>query len=236
MIYLYITLVSLFFNPDFIQAESMKETLFKEASEGHRSFSYEEARIKLFNEIYLQNNLNGYFIEGVYCQEKHYPFSGQHPNGRVPNPRIFNTEHTWPQSKFSTRFSKDEQKSDLHHLYPTFSKINSERGSLPFADVNSRRELSCDESLSGSPVRGGRGNYFEPPQEHKGNVARAMFYFSVRYQISIDPVQELYLRLWHEEDPSDEMERIHHERIYQLQGNRNPFIDDATLVNLINDF
>lgn len=219
-----------------VNAESLKDTLFKEAKSGHISFSYDNARKKMFNEIYLEKDLKGYYIEDVYCQDKYYPFQGQHPNGKLPDPNVFNTEHTWPQSKFSTRFNKETQKTDLHHLFPTFSRINSERGNLPFAEVNSGKELSCDESHLGRPVSGENGTYFEPPHEHKGNVARAMFYFSIRYQISIDPVQEHYLRLWHKEDPVDAEEKARHERIAQLQGNRNPFIDNPKYVDQISDF
>lgn len=219
-----------------VNAESLKEVLFRETKSGQISFSYDNARKKMFNEIYLEKDAEGFYIEDVYCQDKYYPFAGQHPNGRLPDPVVFNTEHTWPQSKFSNRFSANTQKTDLHHLFPTFSRINSERGNLPFAEVNAERELSCDESHRGHPVRGGNGTYFEPPDEHKGNVARAMFYFSIRYQTPIDPVQEYYLRLWHKEDPVDATEKARHERIAELQGNRNPFIDRPEYVDQITDF
>lgn len=218
------------------QAEDLKEKLFRETSSRQVSLSYTSARIKLYNHLYLQRDINGYYIEGVYCQRKHYPFQGNHPNDRIPNHTVFNTEHTWPQSKFSKQFRKATQKSDLHHLFPTYSRINSERGNLPFAEVNKRRDLFCEESQSGSATRGDRGNYFEPPHEHKGNVARAMFYFSIRYKISIDPIQEHYLRLWHKEDPVDTNEKIRHEKIYKIQRNRNPFIDNPGLVSRIRDF
>lgn len=227
---------SVFLLPSLGNAETLKETLFREAKAGQISFSYSDARKKMFNEIYLEKDLEGYYVEDVYCQDKYYPFQGQHPNGRLPNSDKFNTEHTWPQSKFSKNFPTNTQKTDLHHLFPTFSRINSERGNLPFAEVNPGKELSCDESHLGRPVSGENGTYFEPPHEHQGNVARAMFYFSIRYQISIDPVQEHYLRLWHKEDPVDADEKARHEIIYKLQGNKNPFIENPGYVDQIADF
>jgi uncharacterized protein len=33
------------------------------------------------------------------------------------------------------------------------------------------------------------------------------------------------LRSWHAADPVDDFERRRHQRIVQVQGNRNPFID-----------
>lgn len=231
-LYLFAVLLS----PTPLIADSLKEILFQEARSGHRHFSYNEARKRIFNELHLNQDSEGYFIEGVYCLKKIYPFGGKHPEGRIPDHTKINTEHTWPQSKFSSRFGKGIQKTDLHHLYPTYSRINSERGNLPFADVNPTRDLSCDESRSGHPIRGGNGTHFEPPQNHKGNVARAMFYFSIRYQIPIDPTQEFFLRLWHQEDPVDEAERNRHAKIKKIQGNRNPFIDDPRLVDQIDDF
>ncbi|MCM2349051.1 MAG: endonuclease [Bacteriovoracaceae bacterium] len=216
--------------------EALKGSLFDQISENQISFSYDEARGKLMNEIHLEKDQQGYFIKDVYCLEKYYPFNGDAPGNRLPNSDKFNTEHTWPQSKFSNKFPSKIQKTDLHHLFPTFSKINSERGNYPFAEVDNQRQVSCAESSSGRALSTGTGIYFEPPQVHKGNVARAMFYFSVRYQIEIDPVQEEYLRMWHREDPIDEAEKLRHEKIFKLQRNRNPFIDDPTLVEKISDF
>lgn len=214
----------------------LKEELHRETSSQHRSYSYKEARRKLFNELHLERDAKGYFVKGVYCLNNVYPFNGEHPGSRLPDASIINTEHTWPQSKFSTSFSKEVQKTDLHHLFPTESRINSDRGNYPFAEVTRERNVYCPESQSGSPSTGESGIYFEPPQNHKGNVARAMFYFSVRYKMAIDPIQEFFFRRWHEEDPVDSTEKARHEKIATLQKNRNPFIDDPALVRQISDF
>lgn len=222
--------------PSAFASDPLRDELHDYSKSHHKSLSYTRAREALFNKLYLEKDERGHFIRGVYCQEKYYPFNGNHPKNRIPDHNIFNTEHTWPQSKFTNRFKSKLQKTDLHHLFPTFSKINSERGSLPFAEVNSQRNLSCALSQSGSARSGGTGTYFEPPDSHKGNAARAMFYFSIRYNIQIDSTQENFLRAWHKEDPVDGPERSRHELIARLQGNRNPFIDRPELVDTLKDF
>ncbi len=64
-----------------------------------------------------------------------------------------------------------------------------------------------------------KGTYFEPPVEHKGNVARSLFYFSVRYQIAIEANKEIFLKFWYMLDPVDEKERERHEKIADIQKN-----------------
>lgn len=216
--------------------EILKADLHDTARKGQKSFNYDDARIKLFKEIHIEKDAQGHYILGVYCQKKYYLAPNEVPGTSIPNSDVFNTEHTWPQSRFSNKFNSKIQKTDLHHLYPTYSKINSERGNYPFGEVNNERRVSCETSQSGPARSTGKGIYFEPPQTHKGNVARAMFYFSVRYQIEIDPVQEEYFRVWHREDPVDAAERTRNEKIAKLQGNRNPFIDNPEYVDQISDF
>lgn len=219
-----------------LNSEGLKEELHRQTSSGHRSYSYKEVRRVMFNVLHLEQDQKGYYVTGVYCLDKVYPFEGENPGNRIPDASVINTEHTWPQSKFSTNFPIGTQKTDLHHLYPTQSRINAERGNYPFAEVTRERNLMCDESESGSPATGEGGTYFEPPSTHKGNVARSMFYFSIRYKMEIDPVQEHFLRQWHKEDPVDLAEKKRHEGVVKLQRNRNPFIDNPSLVDQIADF
>lgn len=66
------------------------------------------------------------------------------------------------------------------------------------------------------------------PEYGKGIVARAVFYFAVRYKDGFRMEDKMDLELllrWHEEHPVDVYERHRNAAIQELQGNRNPFID-----------
>ena len=77
---------------------------------------------------------------------------------------------------------------------------------------------------------------FEPPTEHRGNVARSLFYFAVRYKLFIDPAEEMILKLWHKADPIDAAELARHETIAKYQKVRNTFLDFPELVDRISNF
>ncbi len=204
--------------------------------EQHKVFSYEQARRYLFGVIDLQKDKFGeYFIEEVYCEKIIDSTDRVGPN-QIPNSDVINCEHSWPRSKFNSEMSYEEQLSDLYHLYPTDSKANTTRLNYQFAEVVQGRQLNnCEISQIGM-LPSKKAKAFEPPQNHKGNLARSLFYFSVRYKIEIPDEQEKFLRSWHKLDPVDLDEKERHEKIYGIQKNRNPFIDFEEIVDLINDF
>lgn len=194
------------------------------------SLSYKQARKAMFSSI---DNQDG-SVELVYSG-KRFSTTG------IPNHELVNTEHTWPQSKFSNK----KLKSDLHHLFPTYSRINSTRGSHPFADIKdklTKRWLdSNDKGIQEIPPESVRDNYsefihgkFEPREEHKGAVARAMFYvYGVYGEQRIDkrwfePQIETLLK-WHKQYPVTVEELDRSKAISSYQGNNNPFVLDPTL-------
>lgn len=196
------------------------------------SLGYKGARKVLFGTLHLQEDNSGYYIKDVYCNKKIRKGKTRIGPGQIPNHNVMNCEHTWPQSKFSSRFPRGLQKSDLHHLYPTDSNANSVRGNYNFDEVNGTYVSDdCTASLTE-----GHGGNFEPPHEHKGNVARALFYFSVRYQIPIHHAQEVLLRKWHDADPVDNDEIERNNMIYNVQKNRNPFVDMPHLADKVSNF
>ncbi|MFC7364205.1 MULTISPECIES: endonuclease I family protein [Bhargavaea] len=136
---------------------------------------------------------------------------------------MFNTEHVVPQSWFD---EKEPMRGDLHHLFACEPACNSMRSNYPYHDFESYvPEFQADKIRSGCGMA--EEGKFEP-EYGKGIVARAVFYFDVRYKDGFRMEDKMDLELllrWHEEHPVDVYERHRNAAIQELQGNRNPFID-----------
>ncbi|MCF8059232.1 MAG: endonuclease [Bacteriovoracaceae bacterium] len=202
-----------------LSLEDLKSRLNAIVSASHDSMGYDRAKKAIFEKI---DNHQGQ-VCCVYSRNNCKKLS------KVPSHKIMNIEHTWPQSLGA----RGTAKSDLHHLYPTTSSINSTRSNFPFCEVRTIK-WQGDGSKMGKDRAG--TICFEPPARHKGDVARAMFYFSIRYKYQIDRMQEDVLRKWHHQDPvdSDELER--HRLITNYQHNINVFIENPELVDEVTNF
>jgi len=141
----------------------------------------------------------------------------------------FNTEHTWPQSLFS---QLEPMRSDMFHLFPTDETANGKRSNYPFGVVT-----NPTWSNGGSKFDQNSG-IFEPRDDHKGETARAMFYFVMRYQnySNFLNTQESILRQWHYQFLPTAIEQKRCNDIQIYQKNRNPFIDYPQFVDRINSF
>jgi deoxyribonuclease I len=145
----------------------------------------------------------------------------------------FNTEHAWPRSRGA---ENDPALSDLNHLFTSDETANTNRNNHPFGVVTGQ------VSWSTTPVNGEQSKLgfdatgaivFEPRASRRGDLARALFYFYVRYKPqppsgfslqNFTKERELLLA-WHAADPPDDYERARNNAVYRAQGNRNPFID-----------
>lgn len=211
----------------------VRDQIYADISKDHRTvLSYRDARVRIMHELDAYQDQRGLYVWDYYCQRGYRI----HPN-QMPNSNELNIEHTWPQSRFSTRFPRDQQKSDLHHLFPTDSWANQLRENMNFGYVEQdtrHTDANCKDSRVGYDKN--HRMRFQPPEKHRGSVARALFYFSIRYKLPIDAEQEAILRDWHKADPvsADEIER--NNKIEKIQGNRNPFIDSPDLVNKVPRF
>ncbi|MEV0889741.1 endonuclease [Promicromonospora sp. NPDC050262] len=150
------------------------------------------------------------------------------------DPDDWNREHTWAQSHgdFGTATGPG---TDLHHLRPTDVTVNSTRGNKDF-DNGGSAVSECPDCFTDS-------NSFEPADQFKGDVARALFYMAIRYEGDDGwPNLELnestsngsvplhgkisVLLAWHAADPVSAAEIRRNDIIYgDWQHNRNPFID-----------
>lgn len=206
-----------------------------------KNISYTEARYMLFGKLHLEVSPGGnYQLRTMYCEEtldssRFRRGQGIGPN-QIPDANVVNVEHAWPQSKFNRRQPINSQKTDLHILFPVLTNVNSLRGNHPFGEVTNTYSSPCPDVKLGHLNEDPSELYFEPPQNQRGNLARALFYFSVRYKAPIDPIQEEFLRRWNHEDPVEPEERERNEKIYGFQKTRNPFIDHPELADLISNF
>ncbi len=153
-----------------------------------------------------------------------------------------NTEHTYPRA-----FGAGEEPAlaDMHHLYPTREDVNAARANLPFQEIPDGQAQSwyyLDQQQSGIPGSNidryseYTSTGFEPPEAHKGDVARAMFYFYAIYRDEANAEDPNYfesqredLCAWHFADPVDDKEYQRSEKIAFYQGNPNPFVLDCTV-------
>ena len=99
----------------------------------------------------------------------------------------YNREHLVPQSVFD---EKTPQRSDRHHLFLADGKVNQIRSSYPFGETDATNGFSGLSNASkalgqfGSASSGYTGNVYEPADEYKGDVARAVLYMVIRYATS----------------------------------------------------
>lgn len=157
------------------------------------------------------------------------------------SPNAINTEHTYPQSLGASGLAE----GDLHHLYPTRANVNAARGNNPFADIPDEeteqwyylgQASSTIPAINKELYSERKDGVFEPREDHKGNVARSMFYFYTMYKAQADQQNPNYfesqrqtLCAWHYLDPVDQREWDRTWAIAQYQSTPNPFVLDCTL-------
>jgi endonuclease I len=166
----------------------------------------------------------------------------------------WNKEHVFPQGFFNEQLP---MRSDLHHVLPTDGYVNNRRGNYNFGKVGSATWTSTNGSKVGSSATPGfSGTVFEPIDEFKGDIARILFYFATRYedqvtssswdhhattnnplngtktQVYEDWIIDLLVQ-WHTQDPVSQKEIDRNNKVYQIQNNRNPFVDHPEWVYTI---
>ncbi len=195
----------------------------------HKSLGYDGAKKAIFTSAGGGVDIVGGVIECLYTG------TTTPPDGTM-GPGTLNAEHTWPQSEGA---DKEPARSDLNHIFPAENSANSYRSSLPFGETDCAASSSCSWSVGGSqigPATGGGGKVFSVRPARRGDVARAHFYFALRYQLPIPESEEKWLRLWNQADPPDGRERDRAAAIEALQLKRNPFVDRPDFVDKIADF
>ncbi|MCX7833356.1 MAG: endonuclease [Ignavibacteria bacterium] len=207
--------------------ENLKAALLSFTQQNYISLGYNLARDKMFE--YIDDYNNDDTIECVYTGVKI-----KAANRTEAQNQGFNTEHTWPQSYFN---SAEPMRSDLFHLYPTLATANNARSDYHFGIVVSNITWQQGGSKRGFDYQ--NEIVFEPRDVHKGNVARSIFYFAVRFGNQgnyLAQKEENVLRLWNMTDTVDQKERTRNQRIKSFQNIFNPFIDHPEFIDRIRSF
>jgi endonuclease I len=187
-------------------------------------FTYADARQHMFSKA---DNVNG-TVECAYTGRK-IQTTG------IPSASIFNTEHSWPQSKGA---DKEPARSDIFHLYPTDSKANEKRSNHPYGIVSRSIAWELGGSKLGLP-QSSADTVFEPRDIMKGNIARGILYFATRYgnrkgsfdQTGFLTNMESIIRNWNKQDPVDERERDRALSIASVQKRMNPYIAHPNMID-----
>jgi hypothetical protein len=204
--------------------------------------SYNDARDVMYSEI---DNVDD-FVSGIYSDHTLFLDPNEPPRAFLfmngDNDGI-NTEHSYPRSKGADNGNPE---SDLHHLYPTRTMVNSVRGSKPFAEIPDNQTdnwFYLTQNLSSIPSNNidryseNDLNTFEPREEVKGNIARSIMYFYTMYKSEADNEDPDYFELqretlcdWHFADPVDSTENARTYNIASYQENKpNPFVLDCSV-------
>ena len=153
----------------------------------------------------------------------------------------WNREHVWPQSKSGGLYGKEGPGADMHHIRPTAEITNTNRGSLLYGNVNHSTAKESRNTTYGTNTLSGwyEGGYFEPLDTVKGDAARICLYMYTCYyasgKLKLSNVAKDIKTLvdWSNLDLPSEQEKIRNEKVFALQGNRNPYIDHPEWVNKI---
>jgi len=200
------------------------------------------AKDVLYGEIYLLNDSVRCVYSGhaLYLPENVDPSSYLYFDGISDG---INAEHTFPKSMGA---DSGNAESDLYNLFPSRVQVNSDRGNLPFGEIpddvsdfwyylSSKSTLIPTENIDLYSELG--NGMFEPREDHKGNVARAVFYFFTMYNDEVTQTGKQFfegmrstLCDWHYLDPVDSLEWNRNLQIAAYQsGKPNPFILDCSL-------
>jgi hypothetical protein len=197
-------------------------------STGTASLTYNNARDAMYMNIDNQRlNGQGATVNTIECAYTGYLAVGYTSRTDAQNNYGLNTEHTMPQSFFSSTLP---ELSDLHHLFVVTATSNTERGNNPFGTV-ANPSWQQGGSLS-------NGNLFEPRDSQKGPSARALLYFKTRYQDYQGFIcgMEATLRQWNNDFAPTLVQKNRNDEIAILQHNRNPYVDHPEFMDRMKDF
>ncbi len=184
------------------------------------------------------------YVRDWYSNTTNFRFGTDQAGNYSKEGDVYNREHSVPQSWFS---KANPMKCDVVHVIPTDGYVNNCRGNNPFGEVSNVTYASNNSysKVGSCKTSGYSGTVFEPNDEIKGDIARIYFYMSTCYADRNSGWGDIFtstglvswhmnmMMRWSEQDPIDDVEIARNNAVYQLQKNRNPFVDYPGLEDYI---
>ena len=158
------------------------EPVTPNVNQGGMPDRYTTARQLMFTQVFRNTDGPGEAtVACVYTNDETFA-----PSNRDPDNNAMNCEHVWARARLASDRNSalyEHQQSDIHHLLPTRPEANSRRGSSRFGVV------VRDVDNAHRPSKAGKDQYgdevFEPQDDKKGDIARMLFYMSIRWGLDM---------------------------------------------------
>ena len=210
-----------------------------------------------YEKAFVKND--GYIKDYYSSLSRFTPKNRDRGSGGTEEGQKYNREHSIPKSWWGGSTSKGSQGADPFIVLPADKFVNNKRSSYPLGKVSKTTFSSFDGYSKlghADESYGYSGIVFEPNDEVKGDLARAVFYSVIKYSSAYKWTSNLgsvyytgdvsknfgltnyavkLFKEWNEIDPPDEFEINLNKALFEIQGNTNPFIDHPEYINLIWD-
>lgn len=212
----------------------------------HTYLDYDEGTYIWWYDYFMETDRHpdGYFWD-MYSNNKYTDYNGSRQN----------REHSMPRSWWGTssNYASYDANGDLHNLYPSDYDANTEKSNYPLGVVGSATFDNGVVKVGSSSFSGYSGVVFEPADEYKGDFARTYMYMVTCYEDyasnwrgtgtnsmllnntypTLKPYAINLLMEWHRADPVSQKELNRNNKVFQIQNNRNPFVDYPLLAEYI---
>lgn len=113
--------------------------------------------------------------------------------------------------------------TDLHNLQPAIGEVNGDRNNFMYSQWN-----GGEGQYGQCPMKVDfKNKQAEPPARARGAIARTYFYMRDRYQLRLSRQQTQLFEVWNRQYPVSQWECQREARIAKVQGNHNPYIQQA---------
>ncbi|WP_312948402.1 deoxyribonuclease I [Superficieibacter sp.] len=116
-----------------------------------------------------------------------------------------------------------QMEGDMHNLQPAVGEVNGDRNNFMYSQWNGGEGQygQCEMKVDFKDKRA------DPPPRARGAIARTYFYMRDVYKINLSRQQTQLFDVWNKIYPATAWECLRDERIAQVQGNHNPYVQRA---------